>query len=276
MCAPGGKPERVETLVLSGGGMKGLASLGAVTALRRAGALRDVKRVVGTSAGALVAAALAVDRASPRLVDELAALRYEPDIDLGRLLGGSFGIDSGRHLDAWIAALLGGQRYTFRDVRERHGVDLVVCATDLTRRRAEYFGPDTSPDMDLATALRMSCAIPLYFAAVRHERRLYVDGAVADNFPLDWAAARYGLRGLAGVCFRDSPADPSRGIEEYVAALIECRRPAAASSPTHRHRVLRLDTGAKSAFNFTMSRKELRRLYASGSRQARAWHKKEV
>ena len=55
-------PERIETLVLSGGGMKGVASLGAVSALRRAGALRHVKRVVGTSAGALVAAALAVDR----------------------------------------------------------------------------------------------------------------------------------------------------------------------------------------------------------------------
>lgn len=267
-------PERIETLVLSGGGMKGVASLGAVSALRRAGALRHVKRVVGTSAGALVAAALAVDRASARLLHELAELRYVPDIDLSRLLG-SFGLDSGRHLDLWIAALLGsGAPYTFRSIRERHGRDLVVCATDLSNRRAEYFGPDTTPDMDVATALRMSCAIPLYFAAVKHERRLYIDGAVADNFPLAWAAARYGQAGVFGISFRARPVDPSRSLEEYVGALVECGTQRAPATPDRR--VLSLDTGAGSAFNFTMSHKELRRLYASGCRQARAWHKKEV
>ena len=270
-----GAPERIETLVLSGGGMKGVASLGAVTALRRAGALRHVTRVVGTSAGALVAAALAVNRASAGLLDELAELRYVPDVDLSRLLG-SFGLDSGRHLDLWIAALLGaGAPYTFASIRQRHGMDLVVCATDLTSRRAEYFGPDTTPDMDVATALRMSCAIPLYFAAVSHERRLYVDGAVADNFPMDWAARRYGIETTLGICFRPRPADPARSLEDYVMALIECgtRRPLATAPD---HRVLRLDTGAKSAFNFGMSRKELRRLYASGCRQAREWYKKSV
>lgn len=267
------KPERVETLVLSGGGMKGVAALGAVSALRRAGALRDVKRVVGTSAGALVGAALAVDRASAKLVGELAGLQYVPDIDLSRMLG-SLGVDSGRHLDAWIRTLL-GEAYTFRGVRERHGVDLVVCATDLSRRRAEYFGPDTAPDMDVATALRMSCAIPLCFAAVRHQGRLYVDGAVTDNFPVDWAAARYGREGVLGIGFRpNSGADPSRGLEDYVVALVECstRRALATSD----HRILRLETGAHSAFDFSMNRKQLRRLYASGSRQARRWHKKEV
>lgn len=271
-----GPPERVETLVLAGGGMKGVSSLGAVCALRRAGALRHVRRVVGTSAGALVAAALVLDRASIKRLKELAERRYVPDIDLSRLLlSGSFGLDSGRHLDRWIEALLGpGAPYTFAQIRERHGRDLVVCATDLTNRRAEYFGPDTTPDMDVALALRMSCAIPLYFAAVTHEGRLYVDGAVADNFPLDWAAGAYGARGVLGICFGPRQGDPTRSLDEYLGALVECgvRRPLATPDP----RVLRLHTPAQSAFNFSMCRADLRRLYAAGFRQARDWHKKHA
>lgn len=264
-------PQKIETLVVSGGGMKGVASLGAVVALKRAGALKHVRTVVGTSAGALVAAALATDTASVRQLAMLSRSRYEADMDLSRLLA-SFGLDSGRHLERWISALLGGRAYTFRDIRERHGVDLVVCATNLTDRRPEYFGPDTAPEMDVATALRMSCTIPLLFSAVRHEGRMYVDGAVADNFPLAWAAQTYGADTVMGIAFKPRATDPSHTLEAFMGAILECT--------TGRHtfrddaRALHIDTGARSAFEFNMSHKDMRKLYASGARQSAAWLKK--
>lgn len=266
-----GPPERVETLVVSGGGMKGVATLGAVVALKRSGTLKHVKRVVGTSAGALVAAALATDRASLKVLETLADLRYKPDIDLSNLLA-TFGLDSGRHLDQWISVLLGGKSYTFLQVRQRHGMDLVVCATNLTERRPMYFGPDSTPDMDVAKALRMSCTIPLYFSAISHEGKVFVDGAVSDNFPLPWAADKYGGRNVLGICFQPRESDPGRSIEEYVGALLECstRR---YYDPDDR-RVLQLDTGARSAFEFAMSRRNMKKLYLSGARQARDWIKK--
>lgn len=268
-------PERIETLVLSGGGMKGVVTLGAVAGLRRSGALKHVRRVVGTSAGALVAAAFALDRASVRLVDDLGAVRYEPDMDLGRLLV-SFGLDSGRHLDAWIAALLGGETLTFAEVRRRTGVDLIVCATNLTQRRAEYFGPDSTPDMDVALALRMSCAIPLYFAAVSHASQLFVDGGVADNFPLEWACDQWGEGTAVGFCFRPSGGDPGRAMQDYVAALLESASSRRRARPQTRGCVLQLDASGASAFDFGTPPRRLRKLFYSGYRQARAWHKKEV
>lgn len=267
-----GPPQTVETLVVSGGGMKGVASLGAVVALKRAGALDSLKTVVGTSAGALVAAAVATDRASLGVLEGLAQTAYEPDIDLARLLA-SFGIDSGRHLDRWIAALLGGPR-TFAEVQRQRGIKLVVCATNLTDRRAEYFSVDTAPDMDVALALRMSCSIPLYFAAVRHDGKVYVDGAVSDNFPLDWATEACGPGGVLGIAFRPRASNPGAGLEEYVGALIECSTRRAYRPGDDDRRVLTLDTGARSAFEFDMARRDMKRLYAAGGRQARAWLKK--
>lgn len=266
-------PERIETLVVSGGGMKGVASLGAVSALRRAGALKHVKTVVGTSAGALVAAALVTDRASMDLLNDFSSSSYKPDIDLGKLLA-TFGLDSGRHLEHWIDALLGRRRWTFRQLKETYGKRLVVCATNLSHRRPEYFGPDTSPDMDVALALRMSCTIPLYFSAVNHGDEVFVDGAVSDNFPLAWAADTYGPRRVLGIAFQPRASNPGNSIEEYVGALLECS--------TRRHydtsdrRVMLLDTGARSAFEFNMSKRDMKKLYVAGARQAKQWLKKTV
>lgn len=265
-------PRRVETLVVSGGGMKGVASLGAVVALRKCGMLKNVKTVVGTSAGALVAAAFATDRASLATLDGLAARKYQADIDISGLLA-SFGIDSGRDLERWIEVLL-GRNYTFRELFESTGVNLVVCATNLTERKPEYFSVDTAPDMDLALALRMSCTIPLYFAAVRQDGKVYVDGAVSDNFPLVWASDKYGANTTLGITFRPRASDPGNSLEEFLGAMVECT--------TRRHyvledkRVLALDTGARSAFEFNMSKRDMKRLYMAGFRQAKAWMKKNV
>lgn len=265
-------PTRVETLVVSGGGMKGVASLGAVVALKKAGMLRGVKTYVGTSAGALVAAALATDRANLKTLFDLANLKYRADIDLSRLLA-TFGLDSGRHLDRWISILV-GDKCTFQDIFQKHGVRLVVCATNLTERTPEYFSVDTTPTMDVALALRMSCCIPLYFSAVKHDGKVYVDGAVADNFPLAWAADRFGASTVMGITFRPRASDPGNSLEEYVGALLECS--------TRRHynlddrRILALDTGARSAFEFAMSKRDMKKLYISGYHQAKAWAKKHV
>lgn len=271
------------TLVISGGGMKGVASLGAVVALKRAGVLNEVHTVVGTSAGALIAAALATNRAKLSLVEELAAMAYEPDIDLAHVRTG-FGLDSGRHLETWIRTVLGGEVCTFRDVLRAYGMRLVVCATNVSQRRAVYFGPDTDPDMDVALALRMSCSVPLYFSAVRHQGQLFVDGAVSDNFPVEWAARQSDEHRVLGIAFATRASVPARNLESYVSALVECstRRqfPCEVTDPRaalyHPSKCLTLHTGAASAFDFGMPPDRLRALYASGARQARVWVKKHV
>ena len=263
--------------------MKGVAALGAVVALKKAGALSAVRTVVGTSAGALIAAALATDRARMSLVDDLAATAYEPDIDLAHVRTG-FGLDSGRHLETWIRKVLGDGARTFRDVLNAYGMRLVVCATNVSRRRAVYFGPDTDPDMDVALALRMSCSVPLYFSAVRHEGQLYVDGGVSDNFPLEWAARQCADKRVMGIAFATRVSAPARSLEAYVSALVECstrqQYPCDVHDPRnalfHPSRCLMLHTGAAAAFDFGMPPDRLRALYAAGARQARSWTKKNA
>ena len=275
LCCPtaprtGGKPD---ALVISGGGVKGLAALGAVYALSRRGHLRGVKTMVGTSAGALVCAALACGKDPVEVLRTLGPRAFKSDFDLGGLAT-AFGLDSGRGIVDLVDRVL-GERYTFRDVSERHGVKLVVCVTNVTERRPEYLGPDTHPDMDIALALRMSCAVPLYFAAVRLEDAMFVDGVLTDNFPCEWALAN-GCREVLGIKFV-TQRGPVASIDGYVSALVQC---ALWRHHPRKHlpgvTILQIDTPSTSSVNFTLQRAESRRLFREGARQARLWLKKTV
>lgn len=61
------RPPMVETLVMRGGGAKGIANIPALAELEKSGSLGGVKHVVGTSAGALTALTLACGYDSRRL-----------------------------------------------------------------------------------------------------------------------------------------------------------------------------------------------------------------
>lgn len=261
-----------DTLVVSGGGLKGVAALGAVHALRRRGMLTGVKTMVGTSAGALVCAALACGRDPVEVVKLLGPHAFRPDISLAGL-GGAFGLDSGQGLTEFADAILGG-RYTFGGIQREHGIRLVVCVTNVAERRPVYLCPETHPDMDVALALRMSCSIPLYFAAVRLGEAVYVDGVLTDNFPCEWAVEQ-GSRCVLGIrLVNHSKARPTT-LEAYIAALVESTLwRHGPRKPTRGVRILEVDTGHPTSLNFNASKAEVRRLFVTGTEQARLWLKK--
>lgn len=259
-----------DTLVLSGGGVKGVAMLGAAERLRSAGMLSQVHTVIGTSAGALIGALVATRRDLQEALGVLQGHGYTPDFDFERL-GTEFGLDSGRSIQSLSRSLLGEPGLTFAGVRQRYGTTLVVCVTNVSKRRAEYLGPCTHPDMPVELAIRMSCSVPLYFSAVRHQGDWYVDGSIVDNFPCAWATDN-GAKSVLGVSTQPRPA-VIKSFEAFMGAVVE----SAACSQAHaRADVLDLDLPAISSLHFGASPGELAALFASGLEQADAFVKKRV
>jgi predicted patatin/cPLA2 family phospholipase len=264
-----------DTLVLSGGGIKGVATLGAVHRLKTRGALAGVRTVVGTSAGALVGALVATHA---DLMDSLRVITshtYTPDFDFDRFFK-DFGLDSGKSIDALVRSLL-AEPYTFAGVRAAHGTTLVVCVTNLSRRRAVYLGPDTHPDMPVSLALRMSCSVPLYFSAVKYEGDWYADGSIVDNFPCNWALSNNlctaGEAGrVLGITTRATVA-VIKSFEAFVVAMLESASAGQAGTGAE---VLDLDLPGVSALNFGAPASDLRRLFEAGVQNAEAFMKKRV
>jgi NTE family protein len=202
-------------LVLEGGGVKGIALAGALVELLPR---YRFQRVAGTSAGAIAAAFVAAGADAEQIRAAMDRLDYArvPDSWLpvpGLSQAGGLllreGMHPGRYVHDWLRrelAALGVE--TFGDLRrdvagddpnlvDQQRYSLVVMATDVTRGRLlrlpwdyhEYgLDPDAQP---VADAVRMSLAIPLFFAPCalpdrrNGKRSTVVDGGVLSNFPIE-------------------------------------------------------------------------------------------
>ncbi|MGY1682290.1 patatin-like phospholipase family protein [Geodermatophilus sp. SYSU D01176] len=209
-------PDRLPAdLVLEGGGVKGIALVGAAVELLRG---YRFERVAGSSAGAVLAAFLATGLDADAALERASRLAYDrvPDAwaplpvvapALGLLTRS--GLHPGRYITEWVREELADLGvHTFGDLRRDDPGDdpalapwqryrLVVTATDVTRGRLlrlPWDYPDYGLDPDaqpVADAVRASLAIPYFFAPrtltdPRTGRRsTLVDGGVLSNFPLE-------------------------------------------------------------------------------------------
>lgn len=203
-------------LVLEGGGVKGIALVGALAVLEERG--YRFHRVAGTSAGAIVGSLVAagMDAAGmQRIMSELDYRRFQDGGWLTRLglpgqlltLLATGGIHRGEELRRWLGGLLEEQGVrTFADLRgEDPGSSLprdedhrlVVMASDISQgalRRLpwEYdrYGL-AADDVRVVDAVRASMSIPFFFRATKLRDRLeqetswLVDGGMLSNFPVD-------------------------------------------------------------------------------------------
>jgi NTE family protein len=184
-------------LVFEGGGVKGIAYIGAMQVLQSRGVLPQIHRVGGTSAGAINALIFALGYTIAEQKEILLDTNFTRFTDNSwgvirdtwRLVR-KFGWFEGDFFSSWVGDLihrrLGDRRATFRDLKQANCPDLYVIGTNLSTGFAEVFSAERHPDMELAAAVRISMSIPLFFAAVRHGDRqdVYVDGGVQLNYPV--------------------------------------------------------------------------------------------
>lgn len=270
----------MDAVVVGGGGIRGVALLGAVQALVEAGALGQCRTFVGTSSGALVCTALATQRDLVRTMSAIGKHPYKPDFDLaGVTAKRKFGLDTGRNFEAWTARVLGlDPSLTFEEVRRRFGSELVVCATDVTNRRAVYFGYRSHPDMAVTLALRMSCAVPMLFSAVEFQGAVYADGALVDNFPVGHAVDVLGCKRPMGVCASPVVSPERReltSLDAYMGSLVDCLTSARRSPIPRCAAVLEVDAGDNST-NLSPGPAEVRALFRKGRDQGALFVKKTV
>ena len=183
------------TLVLGPGGVKGFLEVGALIALEFFLLLKDVKRVVGVSVGAVVGLLLAVGY-SPGEISKLAL-----DADLAREVfvvrrpsggkgGGLFsqgGLFSRDGIRAFLTRLVEGRLGrvpTLGELRRQGKLELVVVATSVERCEPVYLTGDTAPNISCIEAVMMSINIPLIFEYYELGGERYADGALTDPLPI--------------------------------------------------------------------------------------------
>jgi NTE family protein len=203
-------------LVLGGGGMKGLAHVGAWQALEEAGI--EVAEVVGTSIGALVAAAVAGGLGWREIVPRALELKKESLILINRWALLPMGIRQASIFNdsafrALIAASLPVERF------DELQLPVSINAVDLETGHTEWFGAGGRTDVSLAEAVYASCALPVFFPPARIEDRYFVDGGVGDTLPVTWAAERGADRIVAVDVAAGQEKDPADTVSKGLVAI---------------------------------------------------------
>ena len=183
-------------LVFEGGGVKGIAYVGAMEVLEQKGILKGIKRVGGTSAGAINAVLVAcgfTNAEQRKILSEMDFNRFMDDstgfIRDARRLVEQYGWHKGDYFREWIGELIhkkmGSANATFTDFQIAGRPDLYLIGANLSTGFAEVFSVEHTPTFRVLDAVRISMSLPLFFAAVRNVREdVYVDGGLLNNYPI--------------------------------------------------------------------------------------------
>ena len=178
-----------DTLVLSGGGIKGFCLLGAVQASIDCRKMENITTYVGTSVGAIICYLLAIGYSPLEILTQLYKNRWLEKMqyfNLVAMINGG-GATSFTHLNETLENLTLskiGQLLTLGKLRELYGKTLICTTYNMTVCTTEYLGPDNYPDLPCLTALRMSSNIPMIFDRFKYMDNYYIDGGISDNFPI--------------------------------------------------------------------------------------------
>lgn len=192
----------LENLCFQGGGVRGSAYAGAVEVLAERGLLDGVRRIAGTSAGAITAAILATGNGSEGLTRAIRETDFSTFLDApGGRYGGPLRLQwhLGMHEAATFVQILehyleqgaGNAGLTLWDLAvlaeehpERYAA-LYVVASNLNTQEPVVLCAETFPHLPVAKAVRSSMSVPLLFDPVEIEGHLYVDGGLSWDYPID-------------------------------------------------------------------------------------------
>ena len=155
-------------LTLSGGGLRAIGHLGVIKALEQQGIKPTI--LSGTSAGAIVAAFYAAGHSPDEMFSIILKKEFFPRSYLRLRTSGLFD-------PSFLVKIF--SEYLPDDFSKLN-MPLFVAATELSAGVTEYFyeGP-------LYKALLASSSIPLVFPAVMDRPKLFVDGGILNNLPIE-------------------------------------------------------------------------------------------
>lgn len=197
--------------VFEGAGIRGIAYVGALKELNKNNYLDSLEVVGGTSAGSITACFLALGFTPAEMETELRKLNFRkfndnrvPLFSGIRNITKFYGWYKGDAFEKWsrrlIASKTGNGDITFKELHDNPKYkDLYIMGASINNQKSINFNYKTYPDMQIATAVRISMSIPYYFKAViidANGQRLKkqpktgyydicVDGGLTSNLPVE-------------------------------------------------------------------------------------------
>jgi predicted acylesterase/phospholipase RssA len=185
-------------LIFEGGGVKGIAYIGAVKKLTEKGLIvSSMKCFGGTSSGAMIAMLFASKHTINDIDDIMLNMNWKSLKDSsyfgvpGNLMNLilHYGFYQGKKLETLLEKILfskfNKKLITFQEMFIRTNNHLKVVGTNVTQKKTAYFDHIKTPNMPVSKAVRISMSVPYLYKSVKYDGDHYVDGGVLRNLDLN-------------------------------------------------------------------------------------------
>jgi len=274
-------------LVMSGGGIKVTASIGALKVLEQRGHLKSVKEVCGVSAGAWIAFMIAC-----RLpVETLERLILELDFGQIRNLNSdsligfpeTFGLDDGSKLINLLNTIFRivlkiDPEMTFADMAANPSNLAFRCwAMDLHTGKERTFSLKETPNVKIIEALRASMSLPLYFTPPIDviTGHMLTDGGIQGNIPLQYLTHDECNESLS-IGFSNEESVDEKNPEDlmgFLKSIMGCVLHQANEEMLKlwNHKIIRIPVDNYPSWNFEASREDRNMLLTKGITATESW-----
>lgn len=222
------KNEDYDTLVLSGGGIKGFYLLGAIQALIDTNKMNKIKTFVGTSIGSIICYLIIIGYTPIEIVVSLYQNKWLENVGQINLLNmvNGFGATSYTFINEALEKMTIskiGKFITLKQLTDMFNKTLICVTYNMTTCVTEYLNVEIYPDMPCLVALRLSANLPIVFDRFKYMDCFYIDGGISDNFPIlkgeEMGTKVIGL--LLDINEKNLQDEPSEGILNYFTKLLQ-------------------------------------------------------
>jgi predicted acylesterase/phospholipase RssA len=170
-----------------------------IKALNDLNKLENLQKGIGTSVGSICAFICSIKPTNLE-IDEYMALVVEKILNLNdNILKESYNLYKyyGIHDNSGIREVIedillkkfGKNKLSFIELFELTKFELTVVATCLSEKKVYYLNYLNNPDMPVSLAIQMSTALPIFYKSISYDNKIWCDGGVCNNFPINYFMA---------------------------------------------------------------------------------------
>ena len=203
---------KITNLVLSGGGIKGIAIAGSLKTLHENMLLDNIESI------AEILSCIEVFALKLNFSDLIVP-------NPANILE-SLSLDTGERAEFVLTKMIESKglnkNITLKEVYNIKKIKLIMTATCLNNSQIYYNSYITTPDMPLLTCMMMTSAVPIIFKPIKYKDKSYIDGGIMDNYPIhlfkDDIKRTLGIYVKSCCEYKHSIAD----IASYASSILTC------------------------------------------------------
>lgn len=179
-----------DVLILSPCGILGFTQLGILIKLYNEDLFKNLKKIVGVSAGSIIAFLLSCGYKPIEIITESPSLELMTDftnINLSEAKS-NHKLVTNTNLRSTLEFLVKKKLAlvpTLEQLYNFSGIELVVVTFNFTKEQTEYISYKNEPNLSAVDAVLLSANISLPFYLMKYKNCIYLDGGISDPYPVD-------------------------------------------------------------------------------------------